>query len=99
MKEISVVSLCTKTHIVPKPLIQLNLNPFQIKELLNGIIYKCPLAPMGVLAPGSAHARPSARPLFFLLLKAWMTLGNVGNIGNLGNMVKTKSFLISRELG
>ena len=23
---------------------------------------KFPLAPMGVLAPGSAHARPSARP-------------------------------------
>ena len=23
---------------------------------------KIPLAPMGVLAPGSAHARPSARP-------------------------------------
>ena len=26
------------------------------------IILKFPLAPMGVLAPGSAHARPSARP-------------------------------------
>ena len=25
-------------------------------------IFKFPLAPMGVLAPGSAHARPSARP-------------------------------------
>ena len=25
-------------------------------------IYKFPLAPMGVLAPGSAHARPSAQP-------------------------------------
>jgi hypothetical protein len=24
--------------------------------------YKFPLAPMGVLAPGSGHARPSARP-------------------------------------
>ena len=24
--------------------------------------YKFPVAPMGVLAPGSAHARPSARP-------------------------------------
>ena len=24
--------------------------------------YKIPLAPMGVLAPGSAHARPSALP-------------------------------------
>ena len=26
---------------------------------------KFPLAPMGVIAPGSAHARPSARPVFF----------------------------------
>ena len=25
-----------------------------------------PLTPMGVLAPGSAHARPSAQPLIFM---------------------------------
>ena len=34
-----------------KPLAQTNVNSL-----------KFPLAPMGVLAPGSAHARPSARP-------------------------------------
>ena len=32
------------------------------KMMANDNYYKFPLAPMGVLAPGSAHARPSARP-------------------------------------
>ena len=34
---------------------------------------KFPLAPMGVLAPGSAHARPSARPAIVTL---WTVISN-----------------------
>ena len=34
---------------------------YKIQEGLGKLI-KFPLAPMGVLAPGSAHARPSAQP-------------------------------------
>ena len=40
------------------------VNPTVVKDFGAGICvkFKFPLAPMGVLAPGSAHARPSARP-------------------------------------
>ena len=34
----------------------------KLKYSMNEIKVKFPLAPMGVLAPGSAHVRPSARP-------------------------------------
>ena len=37
-----------------------SLNPEYGK--VRTILYQIPLAPMGVLAPGSAHARPSTRP-------------------------------------
>ena len=62
----------------PNKLLQLNINLFLLEQIPSSFSYPqfpisslClvlittannPLAPMGVLAPGSAHARPSARP-------------------------------------
>ena len=43
-------------------LIQFMLHMFGPQTVEEGEEEKFPLAPMGVLAPGSAHARPSARP-------------------------------------
>ena len=45
------------------------------------IVIKFPLAPMGVLAPGSAHARPSARP-------PMDTSGNFGEAGRFGFLAR-----------
>ena len=42
----------------PNPLIIVNFESFNNR----GGMFKFPLTPMGVLAPGSAHARPSAQP-------------------------------------
>ena len=38
------------------------LNDVLNNEILLQEVYRFPLAPMGVLAPGSAHARPSTQP-------------------------------------
>jgi hypothetical protein len=45
------------------PLMNINMKGGHMTMLHKMIIIKkFPLAPMGILAPGSAHARPSARP-------------------------------------
>ena len=57
--EFTIVIFSDQVNKLPLIHILWNISQF---PFLGYDLYEFPLAPMGVLAPGSAHARPSAQP-------------------------------------